>query len=441
MTQHKYLVNVEYNEKKSEIICYFKNDYSQIAKRFSFKPYLVLNSLFNKKILELLFFFKIKNFFVKEHNNKICVFSNSFEVLKKISNLLAIITNKKHLVLEPERIFLIEKDWSYFDSFSFENNYPKKIFSKKDFSFALIPKIIFKEALNIDRNQTLFLIEQSAFSNILKIPLNKIPFSIEEKTEIFLENIYFKHGGTINWDNEKKFYSKKEFAPYGFFENFSEIDFSHVWLQSLTNIFFNIGQDTINCDCCKPIKIDDFNLLPSTLIEVVSRKKDLFYISSSNTFSNSFNYKNSEKEIRKNKKNEFFLKNFPIGPLKYDKKYLLPLEDAIKLLNEKKVFLSKNHSLFWFCKKKESFLSKEIKKINKEIFCVKENLDFYSKNLLLENSFDFFFSSKILFSLKKISLEIPFHLTNPFSKFFSLTIAKSIDSVQENILYKFKEFS
>jgi hypothetical protein len=111
MPTHIYLTKVSFLPQKGEIICYFENNNKKIAKRFEFSPYLILNKEIDKeKIKEILFSFKIKNFEIKENK----LFVNEFSKLKEISTLIAKVTNKKHLVLSPERIFLIEKNWSPF---------------------------------------------------------------------------------------------------------------------------------------------------------------------------------------------------------------------------------------------------------------------------------------------------------------------------------------
>jgi hypothetical protein len=441
MPAHKYLVKVEYLEEKNEIFCYFKNKNDQIVKRFFFQPYFILQKdLDTEKIKEILFSFKIKNFSIKkEEQNRL--FSNNFEELKKISRIIAKTTHKKHLVLEPERVFLIEKNWSYFDIFSFDLLNPEKVFEKKEISFCIFPEISFEEALRLNEDQTSFLIEQSAFSTLLKVPLEKVPQSIPEKTELFLENLFFKNGGIISWKNDEKFYSFRDFAPFGEYETISKIDFSVVWPQLLSKNFFNIGQDSINCSCCKPIKLDDSNLLPSTRIEVTFKENDFFFESNSNSFSLEFHRKNFGKEFRKEKRREFCLRTYPIGPAKKGAKIRLPLDDAKELLDNEIVSLEKEHSPQWFCLKKEGFLSKEIRFLNR--FVVEEKKLFLEQEneLSTKKVFAQIFSSTLINAVNSIFQEIPFQLINPLSSFFEPKIAKAIISIQESTLTKFKKFS
>lgn len=438
------LFSVRYIEQKKEVICYFKNNYSQIAKRFSFIPYFFIDDSFDfEKLNEILFSFNIKNFYLDHVNNKKCVFSSSYLVLKKISNIIALISDKKFIVLSPERVFLINKDWSYFDDFEINETNIQKIGFNINLNFFdyYISNISFLEALKLNENKTNLIINNYVISNFLKIPIKQIPVESQGQLEVFLENIYFSNAYPINWKINKKFFKSTNFAPYGAFENISKIDFSSVWLNSLTNTFFNLGPDTLNCSCCKPIKLDDLNLLPSSLIEIIPLEDNLFFISTSNNFSNNFNSSNPNKMFRLSKKKEFFLKNFPVGPLCSKKAYLIPIDDAKKLLDSKKVILGKNHLTNWFCKKNESFVSKEIKKLNSLIILLEKDLLKYNINLFFEKDFNYYFKSNLLLFLRKISLELPSHLTNPISNFFEYPLAKSVYSIQESILCKFVEFS
>ncbi|MBT4597190.1 MAG: hypothetical protein HOC95_04405 [Candidatus Diapherotrites archaeon] len=443
MPTHKYLVNVTYLEEKNEIYAYFKNEGEQTVKRFSFFPYFILQKdLDTKKVQELLFDFKIKNFSIEQNNKSNKIVSSSFDTLKKISKVLAKTTNKKHLVLAPERTFLIEKNWSYFDTFSFESSDVfEKLSHQKDFGFHLIPQIAFEEALCLNEKQTSFLVEQSVFSTLLKIPLTKIPKTIQEKAEILLENIFFANGGIISWKNDESFYSYNEFAPFGEYDSISKIDFAVIWPQLFSKNFFNIGQESMNCSCCKPIKLDDSHLLPSSRIEVKFNESDSFFESSSNSFALEFHKNNSGKEIRKQKKREFCLKNYPVGPTKKGFNAKLPIDDAKELLDTNLVSLGKNHSSQWFCLNKESFISKEIRLLNKKLFEEKKQALNKENNLFEKPDFQKIFSSILINSMNSLLQELPFQLTNPLSSFFEPKLAKAIIAIQESTLAKFKKFS
>jgi hypothetical protein len=443
MPTHKYLVKLKYLCEKNEIYAYFRNTREQTVKRFSFYPYFILQKdLDAKKVQELLFDFKIKNFSIEQNNGRNKIVSSSFDTLKKISKVLAKTTNKKHLVLAPERTFLLEKNWSYFDTFSFESSDAfEKISRRKDFGFHLIPEIAFEEALCLNEKQTSFLVEQSVFSTLLRVPLAKVPKTIQEKTEILLENIFFVNGGIISWKNDEAFYSYNEFAPFGEYDSISKIDFAVIWPQLFSKNFFNIGQETMNCSCCKPVKLDDTNLLPSSRIEVTFNEDDSFFESSSNTFTLEFHKNNSGKEFRKQKRREFCLRNYPIGPTKKDFSAKVPLDDAKQLLDNNIAILGKKHLPQWFCLKKESFLSKEIRLVNEKSFEEKKQTLKKEDNLFEKLSFADLFSSTLINSMNSLLQELPFQLTNPLSSFFEPKLAKAIISIQESTLAKFTKFS
>ncbi len=442
MPQHKYLTQITYNPEKKEILAEFRNRESKIVERFDFFPFLVLPKEMEKeKIKELLICLGIKGFELQKKKKYLKIVASSFKELKKISNSIALHTGKKPLTLEPERQFLIQKGWNYFDSFIFENNQIIKVKEKIDIGFLITKSLNFEEALRLSEEETLFLVENFALSAILKIPFNKIPTNLQERTELFLENIFFSNGQFISWKEKSLFFSAKDFAPYGNYSHVSTIDFSSTWPQLMSNNFFNLSNETINCSCCKPIKLNDKNLLPSSLIEVEFLEDAFYYESTSQTFALDFHKTSPHKQNRLEKKKEFFMKIYPIGPFFKNQKAVLPLNDAKKLLDEKKVVLGKKHSPSWFCQLNEGFLSKSIKKYNSKLFYFSKILSEHQNKLFTKNDSCFYFSMSSFKALNDLVQELPFLLMNPLSSFFSPLLASSILSVQEATLFKFKEFS
>ena len=442
MPTHIYLTKVTFNPEKKEMLVEFRNNKNKVVKRFDFYPFLVLPKEMNKeKIEELLLCVGIKGFRVEKKNKYLKVICSSFIELKKISNTLALHTGKKPLVLESERQFLIQKNWNYYDTFIFENDFLVKVDEKPDLGFLITKEINFGEALLLNEEETLFLVNKFALSALLKIPFTQIPSLTQAMTEIFVENIFFSNGIGISWAKNDSFYFAKEFAPYGSYESVSTIDFSSAWPQLITKNFFNLGIDTINCNCCKPIKLSDSNLLPSSLIEVEFLEDAFYYDSTSNTFALTYHKNNPFEKNRLEKKKEFFMKIYPVGPFFKNQKCLVPLNDAKKLLDESKVKLAKNHSSNWFCKNKESFLSKSIRKYTDQSLLLSSNNTSSQNTLFEKNNSSFYFTSALLNAVNALVQELPFQLMSPRSSFFSPILASSILSVQEATLFKFKEFS
>ena len=408
-----------------------------------------------------------KGFNIQEKNNLLYLYASSFSELKKISTSLALHINKKPLVLEPERSFLLERGWSLFSSFEsvggelFLSN-PISDSHAKDLGFVLTKAIPFEHALKLSEGDALFLVESAAWSELLAVPIDKVPRKKEERTELFLENIFFKRGEMLSFESSEKVFSQKDYDPLSR-EATSKIDFSLVWAELFSNTFFNIGPETKNCSCCSPLVLDARNLLPSSLIRVQFSEDNVFFESSSDNFSLEYHNSMPFKEERASKKKEFFLNSFPIGPFFKGDFALLPLMDAKRLIREEKVILTSSkdapsgsfekasigsvgvgagvHELNWFCLNRESFFSKEVRLANQRLFDLRKQVDSYEGELFSKKRFDYFYSKAMYSALMQTLCELPSQLTNPNSKFFSTSLAKSIVSVQEATIAKFKEFS
>lgn len=463
-----YLTRVSYNEPKAEILTEFSNKGERVVKRYKFYPLaLFSSSISSEKLIELILSLGFKGFNISEKNNLLYLHASSFAELKKISNALSLYLNKKPLVLEPQRAFLLERNWSYFDSFEQQGflmvntSHNPQGSSPKDLSFFLIKEISFPQALRLSEQDSLFLVEQAAWSEVLSLPIEKIPLTKEERVELFLENVFFKHGEMLSFDSGEKFFSEKDYSPFSY-DATSKIDFSLVWAELFSNTFFNIGPETKNCSCCSPVVLDARNLLPSSMIKIQFKEDNLFFESSSSNFAMNFHNSMPFKDQRVSKRKEFFLNSFPVGPFFRDDFALVPLMDAKRLVegekavlvSSKQVLQSKNssladnnsipvsvHELNWFCLNKESFFSKEVRLANNKLFAFRKVIDFFEKDFVSQKSFGYFYSKAMYSVLSQVLSELPSQLTNSNSKFFSTSLAKNIVSVQEATIAKFKEFS
>ncbi len=479
-----YLTNVSFNEAKHEVLVEFSNKFEKFVMREKFFPFILLSHFGDKeKLIELILSFGFKGFSLEEEGDLFCLKALTFSDLKKIGNALALNTSKYPIILSPERSFLVSKNWSYFDAFERIDNllfklnpksdsYQKGVVQKNiDFGFFLTKSISFNEALNSSEEEVRFLVDSAAWSNLLLVPITRVPKSINDKLELFLENIFFKHGELISFDSGGAVYSSNGFEPLGGRETFSKIDFSSIWAELFSKNFFNIGPETKNCSCCKPFVLEAKNLLPSSMIKVKFGEDNVYYESSSDSFAVSFHNSHPFKGERLMKKKEFFLSSFPIGPFFNGDKVLVPLMDAKRLIDEKKAVLvlsssedlvksvngedfdehlsckaneqnnSKLHELNWFCLNTESFFSKEVRRANLTLFSLRNVLDESNSNLFQSRSFSKIYSAVLYNSLSLLLAELPNQLTNPNSKFFHSSLAKSIISVQEATIAKFKEFS
>ncbi|OQA31404.1 MAG: hypothetical protein BWY55_00500 [archaeon ADurb.Bin336] len=462
-----YLTKVSYFENKHEILVEFSSKNKKLVNRFRFFPFIRIPSSIDKnKFVELILDSGFKGFSVEEEDNFLVLRTLSFSDLKKISNLISILLNKKPILLDPSRSFLIEKNWSFFDAFEEIGGSLFKVdltllshqnfLDEFDLSYFLTKELSFSDALRINEEQVIDLINSAVWSNLLVVPINSIPNKLEDKIELFIEKIFFKNAQWISFDCEKEIFSDKGFQPLCKKDNLSKIDFSSIWFDLFSKNFFNIGPDSKNCSCCTPLTLDSNNILPSSLIRVEFLVDNFFFESSSPSFSFSFHKKMPFKDLRASKKKEFFLTSFPIGPFFKGDFCLVPINDAKNLvknggakivLNKPSLSFSQNsssssvHELDWFCKNKESFFSKEVSVINSILSSLNTLINSNQERLFPKKTFGFFYSLILRDSLKSIFFNIPFHLTNSSSKFYSYSLACSIVSIQEATLFKFLEFS
>ncbi|VVB74322.1 Uncharacterised protein [uncultured archaeon] len=468
-----YLTKVSYNEPKAEMLVEFSNKNHKVVQRHRFFPFTTFSGIGQDKLSELVLSLGFKGFSVEEKGGLVHLRALSFSNLKKISNALALHINKLPLALEPERAFLIEKNWAYFDSFEKlgEEFYKvgegtcspteqistnsQGICRVKDLGFFLTKEIPFSEALKVNESDALFLVEQSAWSSVLRVPLEKVPKEIGERVELFLENAFFRHGEALAFEKNDKVFSSMDYDPLSR-DSTSKLDFSYVWAELFSNNFFNIGPETKNCACCTPITLESKNLLPSSLIKVRFAEDNLFFESSSGSFAFDYHNTNPAKEQRASKRKEFFLNSFPLGPFFKDSVEFVPLMDARRLVSENKAVLvssktevsvennsqaqDNSHELNWFCLKNESFFSKEVRALNSEMFEVRKLVDSFESSLF-HSTFEYYYFKFYFSALSNVLCALPKQLTSTNSKFFSTQLAKSIVSIQEATIAKFREFS
>ena len=185
-----YLTNITYFEQKHEVLVEFSSESRKLIKRYKFFPFVLLpNNIEKNKLVDLILHSGFKNFSVEEENDKLVLKTILFSDLKKICNSIAIQTNNFPVVLSPERTFLLKQNWSFFDAFEekdeilFKADFASERLSnvfwdKFDLGFALTKNFPFSQALKLNKEDALFLVELASWSNILCVPLEKVPKSI-----------------------------------------------------------------------------------------------------------------------------------------------------------------------------------------------------------------------------------------------------------------------
>ena len=385
-----YIEEVKYLEKRGKIQVNFRKGEEKISYVEEFYPYISLGGLprILKRDLTKILPSKLKVKVVEDR-----IYAKRFSELIKAGNLIAKFFRKQVLLLEPERQFLIEKGWDYFQRFSSELN-------------ALNKPILPREYLSI---------EVIALSNLLKLHPEKIVPIIDnefEMLEILLENEFFKYG----------------YGILGISKGGIPLYELSMWKKDL---YFkikekNLGIENIKCSCCKGRS--------KSSIAKVEILKDGCYLAEpcSKTFSKKFHKQNANKKARMIMKRDFYLKSYPIGPFKAGEKVELLLCDAQKLQesNCAKILSVEEN---WFCKKEESILVKIVKKLmekRKSIAKEKRGIKavsvskagLFCENVLQENAY-YSLLNAINKYLDRMLFLLPLHICNQASKFYNELIA------------------
>ena len=451
-----FLSSASYSQKKKQVIVEFSNHSQKAVERFQFFPSLLFNleGLKQGLVAEILSTYNQKKFKYHIKGNALHLSAATFSDLKRISNLLFSSFNRRPFFLEPEREFLLERNWSYFDSFILETG---NIFKKnaREFPSAKIGFLArpleetVEELIGFSKEDAKSLVEMLALSNILFLPLHAVPGKKFLQAETLVENTCFRNGFAPL--EEKNIYESFS-QSYSFFSlagDSLELDFSPVWTDLIQK--HNLGFESVNCDCCKPLDLFEENVLPHSLVRVEFLKEGDFFESFLPSFSKSFHEQNPFKESRLRKKSEFFLRDVPVGPFLKGQLVGVPLLDALNLLGEGRVKLLEGISLEWRCLKKRSFLARELKDLSLKLHAIELSISLFEKNALKEHGLsfsqilskdlNFFFLNAYREKLLGLLFFLPFFLSFKNSRFFDSRLAFALTSLQFSTLKKFKSFA
>lgn len=444
-----FLSKVTYSADKRQIIVEFSSTKEKFCRRFSFFPkmYFSLGKISQNSFLELLSKDDFQKLKVSFNNDKATIFGATFNDLKRVNNLLREFFNFECNLIEPERQFLIEKSWNYFDCFELKEHNLELVSSSKfpNVKFEFLSDSL-KETVNdlLKNNKRLAsdIVQKIVSSKLLKIPFveNENSKSLEE---IFLENIFFESnvplaiGKSINVVRKKRIRGR------------TQIDFSKLVSIMASKPFNNIGFETMGCDCCKPTSVDDPNVLPSSLVKVKFLREGIYFNSVSNSWSNDYHNNHSMKDSRELRKNEYFFDQYPIGPFFKNQEEQIILADALKLLDQNLIIISSDYSLEWYCLEKESVFSKQINSLSKTLSSLsvamekESSLMVAAKGLFYSQEMDsdpgFFYRKILKKNISKLLSNIPNYLMNENSRFFDKKISIGFESLFGMIFKDFGE--
>ncbi|MDD5162785.1 MAG: hypothetical protein PHD95_01105 [Candidatus ainarchaeum sp.] len=447
-----WLTGLKYLEEKKAVLAEFScSGLKRTASMAFFPSLLVSKKALSKEALKReISLLGNQKFELIEMDFSFKVVSSNFSVLQKLANNIFSSAGALAIMPSPERQFLIEKDWGFFDAFAFEETSKGEIPVKTNcldlpnvktgFFSEPLPKTI-AELSKIDSAEACSVLSLVSLSKILFLPLEKIPGTGFLRQEIFLENHLFKNNFAPREMSKKTTNETHKTQFASFLRGTPEFDTAPLIPMLLTNACYNLGFETIDCDCCSPEKITAKNILSSSLVEVEFLKEAFYFDSASASFADFFHESNPLKENRLRRKREFFLGQFPVGPFCRNQKSIVPLADAIALEQGKDAKILGFSERHWFCMEKESFLSKLILETREKIFGLDLFIEkahekcFSGNNVItgfaaLENDFAVQLALECKKNLEFFLNNLPAHISDSESRFFNTAIAGAVDAIQ-----------
>ncbi len=446
-----YLTRAKYFEEKRKLLLEFSNCKGKRTKTFPFFPRFYLDKRVPfPELKNILSNYNPQKFALKKRPNSFEVIASTFKDLKCLANLCLEAFGKRPQVIEPERQFLLLKGWAYFDGFEFSNEHPVNL-GKSNFPRIKIGPLddslqgTLCQMMEQDSRLGENFVKGLALSKILKIPVESVPEKCFEQLELFLENLLFKN--SFASFGESSGAGQESVPEFPKNSNSVEMDFSELWPVLLTRPFYNLGFDSLDCDCCKPGGLFKENVLPNSLARARFLSEGLYFKPVVSEFGESFHCRNPLKENRARLKQEFCLPYLPVGPFSRGQESEIMLCDALKLSSEGKAELLDKTELHWFCLKKESFVSKELVRMNRRIVLLLRQLEEIEKNafqlhgLMAESTLstnpDFLLKKALLRELRAIYCSVAKHLTNSKSGVFSPSLSNAVSAVQAETMSRF----
>ena len=433
----------------------FRSTFKRMIRLPFFPSFFVSKKEFDLKALQTVLSYNKRRFKIEEKKNSFKVRAATLTDLNHLANILFNETGFRPMVLQPERQFLFERNWAYFDCFFF---FSEKEFAKcPGFSLPMAKLAFFSEPLHETLQQLLELhpelaektMQSITLSNILALPISSIPNSDFLKQVALFEKIFWTEGISLGKSNQ--FLAENNKVKELHLKGLAEVDFSMLWPTLLTKPLYNLGPDSLDCECCKPFSISDKNILPNTLVLVEMQQDGFFFESSSSTFAKTFHKKHPERASRIRRKQEFFLKTIPLGPFSRLQKVTLLLIDAVRLQQTKKAQILQLEEMHWFCQKRESIISRAVSSFNSCILSIEKIVDQMRSTAVKNHGVlsTCMLSKNVEYLMHKVRLKTalemlcrtPIHLCCENSIFFSKETCFAIEAIEATVLGNFKSFA
>jgi hypothetical protein len=451
------LSKVQYNEPNREIVCSFANNSRVKSQRYAFFPVL-LTTVSSEQLVSFLSASELRQLqFAETKKGTLKIIGADFSVLQELEKKIRERFPALTLLLSPERQFLLQQGWGFFDAFLFEKQ-PEKVSGLvlPETSLGFLPSAFpqsLSELLEAGaRESAEQLCRSLAYSNALCVPLQFLPSTEKERVVLLLENQFFL-AGILENDTEPFLSSAPSISlPLRVFENTAEFDFSNATALLCTKNHYNLGLETMDCDCCRPSDAAAENLLPFSLVKTRILSNGFFFESFFSRFARKFHESNPEKERRLERQHESGLPVPPLGPFFAGQLVEIPKADAEQLEKDSDALIvGLGKQARWFCMQKESVLSTTLDEWSEQIVLFqKRNMDLERKALardrlqglaLLERNPHYFFQKIVLRVFESLFGQLPVFLQQKNAFVFSAKLAVGIAEARELALRRFVAFS
>ena len=139
-----FLSSVRYCEPKRQVVVEFSGPAHKSSLRYSFFPKMHFppGSIAQERFFEVVRGCNGQRFKTDFSSNIATVYAATFSDLKRLSNMLAVCFGTYYTLIEPERQFLIEKGWNYFDSFEEKMIYRTTKTENPETSLKMVRKVL-----------------------------------------------------------------------------------------------------------------------------------------------------------------------------------------------------------------------------------------------------------------------------------------------------------
>lgn len=452
-----------YLPEKKAVGVEFSSSRERVMRRFGFFPRIYLPTGWRERALQTVKGRGARRFEVLKHEQCIEVRAATFDELRRFAACLEAKYGCRTVIPEPERQFLILRNWSYFDCFEVGGGWVERTgcgTGIPNVQMEFLPGTLdmaFGELVKEDADAAQKLAGCIALSNLLCVPPQDAGGL--DHAEAFLETVAFgtgivnenpAGGSAVGFESYRAVDSEKRHMEAA--GSIAELDFSGVWAELLTADFMNAGFETLNCKCCMPLGAHEKNVAPNSTAVVEFGADGVYFNSNSSAWANKFHNSVPGKERRVALMREWCLDSIPAGPFERGMRCSVPVADAQRLVADGKAELIEPlQDAVWFCRKRESKLSQAVRRLMQRISCAEKSTQAlergYAKRCGLAYSTALHCSAGYTYlkacagAMHSVFSSLHRPLLDAESVFFVPELADAVATTHSVITSRFREFS